>query len=109
MGEKRKKLYRSKTDKIIAGVAGGFGEYFNLDPVLVRTVFVLLAFVNGLGILLYIVLAIIVPAHSGKEIKVNRQEKAKEFVHELGQEVQELADKAKRKRSWLSSKKMWWA
>ncbi len=59
-----KKLYRSKKDRIIAGICGGLGEYFNIDPVLVRVVFILLAFANGFGILLYIILMVILPSES---------------------------------------------
>jgi len=56
------KLFRSKKDRIIAGVCGGLGEYFNVDPVLVRVVFILLAFANGFGLLLYVVLMIVIPS-----------------------------------------------
>lgn len=57
-----KKLYRSKTDRKIAGICGGLGEYFNVDPTLVRVGFVLLALPGGLpGILPYLVLWLIIP------------------------------------------------
>ncbi len=55
------KLYRSRTNKILGGVCGGLGEYFNLDPVLIRVIFVILAFIHGIGILLYIIMLVIVP------------------------------------------------
>ena len=55
------RLRRSGTDRKIAGVCGGLGEFFNLDPVLFRVAFVVLAFVGGLGILLYMVLWLVVP------------------------------------------------
>jgi phage shock protein C len=54
-------LYRSKHDRVIAGVAGGLGRYLKIDPVLVRLFFVLLTLSNGIGLLLYVVLAIVVP------------------------------------------------
>lgn len=55
-------LQRSTTNRVIAGVCGGLGEYFDLDPTLVRVVFVLLAFFSmGFGILLYLVLALVIP------------------------------------------------
>jgi len=57
-----KKLYRSIEDRKIAGVCGGLGEYFDLDPVLFRAAFVVLAFLGGLGILLYLVLWLLIPA-----------------------------------------------
>lgn len=56
-----KRLYRSKKDKMIAGVCGGLAEYFDIDPVLVRVLFAITAFMGGLGILLYILLAIVTP------------------------------------------------
>lgn len=58
----KQRLYRKRTDKVVAGVAAGMGEYFDLDPVFIRLAFVLLAFIHGIGILAYIVLWILVPA-----------------------------------------------
>ncbi len=55
------RLYRSKNDRIIAGVCGGIAEYFNIDPTLVRIVFAILIFVFGLSIWIYPVLWIIIP------------------------------------------------
>lgn len=54
------KLTRSETDKRIAGVAGGIGEYFGFDPTLVRIGFVIAAFM-GWGIIAYVVLWIVLP------------------------------------------------
>lgn len=56
-----KRLYRSVRDKQIAGVCGGIAEYFSIDPILVRVVFVILALGAGGGLLAYLVLWIIVP------------------------------------------------
>lgn len=56
-----KKLYRSVTDKMIGGVCGGIAEYFGIDPVIVRLVFVLAVIFGGSGILAYIILWIIIP------------------------------------------------
>lgn len=56
-----KKLYRSRTNRQISGVAGGLGEYFGVDPTLVRLAFVVFALMGGPGLLLYIILAIVVP------------------------------------------------
>lgn len=57
-----KKLYRSRTDKKIAGVCGGLGEYFNIDPTIWRIVFFLLLLPGGLpGLLPYIILWFFVP------------------------------------------------
>jgi phage shock protein PspC (stress-responsive transcriptional regulator) len=54
-----KRLYRSTTNRTIWGVCGGLGEYFGMDPVLVRVIFVVLALASGVGFLLYIILAIV--------------------------------------------------
>ncbi|MDP2362701.1 MAG: PspC domain-containing protein [Ignavibacteria bacterium] len=56
-----KKLYRSITDKMLAGVCGGLAEYFSIDPVIVRLIFVLAVIFGGSGILAYIILWIIIP------------------------------------------------
>lgn len=56
-----KRLYRSKTDKQIAGVCGGLGKYLNIDPTIIRLLWVLTAFCFGGGILAYIIAMIIIP------------------------------------------------
>jgi len=54
-------LYRSRQHKLVGGVCGGIGEYFELDPVLVRILTVLLFMLPGVGILTYIIAWIIIP------------------------------------------------
>ena len=56
-----KRLYRSNTNKVIGGVCGGLGEYFELDPVLIRILAVLSVFAYMTGLLAYIVAWIIMP------------------------------------------------
>jgi len=56
-----KKLNRSVKDKVISGVAGGLAEYFEIDPVIVRVLFVISLFFHGAGFIAYIVLWIAVP------------------------------------------------
>ena len=56
-----RRLYRSKNDKVLAGVCGGVAEYFAVDPVIVRVLWVLAIFLGGLGIIAYIIAWIIVP------------------------------------------------
>lgn len=57
-----KKLYRSTTDKKIAGVCGGLAEYFNIDPTIVRVIFVILLLPGGLpGFIPYVILWLVVP------------------------------------------------
>jgi phage shock protein C len=56
-----RRLYRCRDNRMLAGVAGGVAEYFDLDPSLVRIFFVVSIFFGGIGLLLYIGMAIIVP------------------------------------------------
>ena len=59
---KGKRLLRSKNNKMIAGVCGGIGEYFGIDPTIVRLLWVLLTFFSGgVGVLAYIIAWIIIP------------------------------------------------
>lgn len=55
-----KKLYRSDSDKMLCGVCGGIGEYFDLDPTLIRLIWAVLG-CTGSGIIAYIIAAIIIP------------------------------------------------
>ena len=57
----RRRLYKSSSHKVLFGVAGGLGEYFNIDPVLVRVVFVVLCLTTGFPLILYPILAVIMP------------------------------------------------
>lgn len=60
----KERLFRARKNKIVAGVCSGLGEYFNIDPVIVRILFVVLTVMNGIGILIYILLWIMVPEES---------------------------------------------
>jgi len=53
-----KRLYRSRTNRVIAGVCGGIGEYFNIDPVIVRILAIVLP---GIGWVTYLVCALVIP------------------------------------------------
>ncbi|UCD95406.1 MAG: PspC domain-containing protein [Candidatus Zixiibacteriota bacterium] len=56
-----KRLYRSRVNSKIGGVCGGVGEYFDIDPTIVRIIAILLAFADGVGIFAYVIAWIIVP------------------------------------------------
>ncbi|HKH41945.1 MAG TPA: PspC domain-containing protein [Solirubrobacterales bacterium] len=60
-----RRLLRSSKDRVFWGVAGGLGEYFRLDPTLVRLAFAVSAFFGGLGVLAYLVMAVVVPEDDG--------------------------------------------
>ncbi len=59
--EEKKKLYKARGKRTLAGVCGGFAEFFNIDPTIVRLVFVLLCLGYGSGVLFYIVAALVMP------------------------------------------------
>lgn len=61
------KLYRSRTDEMLGGVCGGLGDYFGIDSNLIRLIFVVLAVVNGVGVLIYLALWLIVPREEFQE------------------------------------------
>lgn len=61
----QKRLYRSRTNRMLCGVCGGVAEYFNIDPTLVRLGFVLLLCAAGSGVLAYFIAAIIIPDEMG--------------------------------------------
>lgn len=57
-----KKLYLSRTNRKIGGVCGGLGEYFEVDPTLIRIIFILIALLSlGLGVLAYILMWMVIP------------------------------------------------
>ncbi len=59
-----KRLYRSRTVKVIAGVCGGLADYFGVDPILVRVLWVVAVLSFGAGLLAYILLCLFVPQAS---------------------------------------------
>lgn len=59
--EKTKRLYRAREDRMLAGICGGLGHYFGIDPTIVRVLFVVFALVVGGGILAYLILWLLIP------------------------------------------------
>ena len=87
-------LTRSETNRMVAGVCGGLGEHFGVDPTIVRIVFVLLAIFGGSGIVLYLVLWLIVPRAS--KAGAMPRDVVRDGVDEGRRLAQEGADAAKR-------------
>ena len=87
-----KRLYRSRTDRMICGVCGGLGNYFGVDPSLIRLAFVLLLVFGGSGFLIYLILWIILPeegrtyASPEETARANAQEIAGR-ARQFGQDV----------------------
>ena len=88
-----KRLYRSRSDRMLWGVCGGLAKYFDVDPTIVRVIAVLTIFLGSFGIWAYIILAIVVPLEGSKAtepkdtIKENVEE-MKETASKLGREIQ---------------------
>ncbi|MGD1996683.1 MAG: PspC domain-containing protein [Anaerolineae bacterium] len=92
----KSKLYRSRTDRMIAGICGGLGRYLSVDPTIIRLIFVLLALADGVGILIYFVMWLIVPPASRVEgatpeevIRVGADEMA-ERARDMGDELRDV-------------------
>jgi phage shock protein PspC (stress-responsive transcriptional regulator) len=64
----RKRLTRSRDDRVIAGVCGGLARYFNVDPVFVRIAAVAVAFIGGAGLLLYLAALLLMPSDEGTAV-----------------------------------------
>lgn len=75
-----KRLYKSKTNKSIGGVIGGVGDYFDIDPVLLRVVWILIVIFTGVfpGLIAYILAVIIVPERPESQKTLKEKEPAKE-------------------------------
>ena len=87
-----RRLFRSRSERMIAGVCGGLARYFDMDVAIVRIIFALLVLANGLGIVIYVIMAIVVPLEGSKTtessdtIKENVEE-MKETAEGLGREI----------------------
>ncbi|MCC6614629.1 MAG: PspC domain-containing protein [Anaerolineae bacterium] len=68
----KKRLVRSKTDRQISGVCSGLAQYFDLDPTVVRLIFVVATLLGGPGLVIYIVLAIVMPEEGSESAVVEK-------------------------------------
>jgi phage shock protein PspC (stress-responsive transcriptional regulator) len=82
-----KKLYRSESDRMIAGVCGGISEYFNFDPTILRLIFVFFVLWGGGGVLAYIICWIVIPTQSSVE------KTSDEIIQENKEEIKEKVSK----------------
>ena len=64
----QKKLYRSKSNRMLAGVCSGVAEYFNIDPTIVRVVWAVTSLFAFVGVVAYIVCALVIPEKPDTEI-----------------------------------------
>lgn len=104
-----KRLYRSRKNSVIAGVCGGIAEHFDIDPTLVRIVAVISIFINGIGLIAYIIGWIFIPQNpvSLTEEKPDKQkektgtikEKIENVASEIGKEIRGDSDKTGHKNN----------
>lgn len=86
-----KKLYRSKTDKIFAGVCGGLADYFDIDATIIRLLFILIVAFGGSGLIVYSLLWLIMPK-SPSEPAIITEEKVKEVAQEIKDKAEEFRE-----------------
>lgn len=73
------RLYRSREDKMLGGVCGGIASYFNIDPVIIRLIFIFFLFLEGSGLLAYLVAWVIIPVEPAQPgdvtVDIEKEEK----------------------------------
>jgi len=88
------RLTRSRTEVIIAGVCGGLAEYFVIDPVIVRLIFVLVTLTSGIGLLVYPILWLVMPrtgaTASGAQLFPHDANEWKQRAHAFGEEASQV-------------------
>lgn len=102
--EPYKKLYRSRTDRYIAGVCGGVAEYFQMDSLAVRFIFAIMALFNGLGIILYLILAVVTPLKPGAEQMNPDQTRIEDFVERANENITNAINR-RSERHWLDNRR----
>jgi phage shock protein PspC (stress-responsive transcriptional regulator) len=70
---KGKRIYRNTSDKVIAGVASGLANYFSVDPIIFRLIFIASLFAGGIGLIAYIIFWIGIPANDSGKINENKR------------------------------------
>ena len=88
-----KRLLRSRTDRMIGGVAGGLAATFNIDPLFVRLGFVALALFNGFGIMMYLVLWLLTPNQDS--VVVDARDQVRENVGEMQAAAESLVQRVR--------------
>lgn len=98
MPQKDKRIFRSAKNRVFLGVAGGLAEYFEIDPLLIRVIFIVLTFFSGLGIIFYIVLVILIPAEKPTKFEENIKGFARDIKDRAIELVKEVKKEFKPKR-----------
>jgi phage shock protein PspC (stress-responsive transcriptional regulator) len=88
-----KRLTRSMTDRRLGGVCGGLAKHFNVDPTIVRLLFVLAALIEGIGVLLYLILWLIVPEEQvAHTTTTSLPDEEQELLQESTEEAEETKE-----------------
>jgi phage shock protein PspC (stress-responsive transcriptional regulator) len=93
----RKKLTRSNSDYLIAGVCGGLAEYFGIDPIIIRLVWLLIILAGGAGVVAYIVAWIIIPEETTAKKTPEILEKADDIAEKVNRGIEKNSTKKSRK------------
>lgn len=88
-----KRMLRTNTDRMIAGVAGGLSTYFNIDPVFIRLAFVILALFNGFGALLYLAMWVLLPNENSTASDTRSH--IQENINEMQESAERLIDRVR--------------
>ena len=93
---KGKKLYRDPDDRVLGGVCSGLGAFFNIDPIIIRLIFVLLVFLGaGSSIIIYLILWIVVPkaANTAQKLEMKGEEvNISNISKNIKEEIQDVKD-----------------
>ncbi len=93
MEEKKRKLYRSRSDAILGGVCGGLGAYLGVDANIVRLVFLLLLLASGTGLLVYLALWLLVPQEGAQPSPA--EQRLEEGAQEIAAKARELSERVR--------------
>jgi len=75
----RKRVYRSESDRKVAGVCAGLADYFDIDPTIVRLAFLFMVLAWGTGLLFYLIAALVIPTESEVEMIIKKDSKKKKM------------------------------
>jgi phage shock protein C len=105
-----RKLYRSRRDEQISGVCAGLAQYLGVEAVWVRVAFVLLTLINGAGILLYLILALVIPKEPEEDGQDSLKPDMEQTLREGAQNLQERArEVSERMQGGQGSQLLGWA
>ncbi|MBW2623524.1 MAG: PspC domain-containing protein [Deltaproteobacteria bacterium] len=105
MSEEDRKLYRSRSDRILFGVCGGLGARFSIEPALVRLVFILLSLANGLGLILYGVFSLLFREEPGEPVEIDREEAIRKFFDDVKLKTKAVYEEIKTDQHWFREPK----